>query len=43
MDEVEKDPKLWFKPCCKVCGLVFNSYNEYIDHCASKHWRTKSS
>ncbi|MCS7140152.1 MAG: hypothetical protein N3F04_03480 [Candidatus Nezhaarchaeota archaeon] len=43
VEDVEKDPRLWFKPYCKVCGLLFNDYNEYIKHCFETHWRSKST
>ncbi len=41
IEEVEKNPKLWFKPYCKTCRLLFDDYNEYIEHCAKVHWRSK--
>jgi len=37
--DIEADPKLWFKPYCKKCGLLFDDYNEFLEHCEKEHWR----
>jgi len=36
--DVRNDPKLWFKPYCSKCQIIFDDYNEYIDHCRNEHW-----
>ncbi|MEM4576723.1 MAG: hypothetical protein QW701_04590 [Candidatus Nezhaarchaeales archaeon] len=41
VEELERNPKLWFKPYCRTCELLFDDYEEYIDHCAKHHWRFK--
>jgi uncharacterized C2H2 Zn-finger protein len=43
MEELERDSKLWFKPYCRACGLLFDNYKEYIEHCANEHWKSRWS
>jgi len=35
---VNGNPKLWFKPYCHKCRLLFDDWNEFIEHCAKEHW-----
>jgi len=37
--EINGNRKLWFKPYCRACGLLFDSYKEFISHCEEKHWK----
>jgi len=36
--EVNANPKLWFKPYCSLCELLFDDYNEFLEHCREEHW-----
>jgi len=36
--EINGNPKLWFKPYCHSCQLLFDDWNEYIEHCREEHW-----
>jgi len=37
--QVNGDPRLWFKPYCRECKLLFDSYGDFIEHCRKVHWK----